>query len=133
MSLRTYRVSRLLAGEPLDESFERVPGLVLAIGGATWRGSTNAGTAAKPGRDAPRGVRRTGAAARTRHSTAALHGAGEPDTLGWRVVTVPVESSEQAVRELLRLSPPAELLAPVALRDRMVATLSAMTVRYAAS
>jgi len=44
-ALRTYRVSRLLSAELLDEPFERLPGFVLAD---HWRGSTSAGTGPTP-------------------------------------------------------------------------------------
>ncbi len=52
----------------------------------------------------------------------------EPD--GWTRVTVPVESHDQAVRELLRLGADAQVLAPAELRSRMAETVAAMSRHY---
>jgi predicted DNA-binding transcriptional regulator YafY len=60
---------------------------------------------------------------------AARRTAGEPEA-GWRQVTVPVESAAQAVPELLRLGPDAEVVAPADLRDRMIDALETMAARY---
>lgn len=48
---------------------------------------------------------------------AAEGSAGRPDARGWRSVTIPIESVENAVREMLKLGTEVEVLEPVALRD----------------
>jgi predicted DNA-binding transcriptional regulator YafY len=130
---RTYRVSRLLAAELTDEPFERVAGFVLA---AHWRHYLARFDERRHEAEAmlrlhPDVYAELDQLLEPAMARAARHTAGEPDVDGWRVVTVPVESAESAVRELLRLGPDAEVLAPAALRDRMVTTLAELTARYA--
>ena len=132
--LRTYRVSRLLSAELLDEPFERLPGFVLAD---HWRGYLARFDERRHRTDATLRVSadvfaRLDQLLEPAMVAAAQRSAGEPDALGWRVVTVPVESAVQAVPELLRLGADAEVLAPAELRTHLIATLAAMTARYAA-
>jgi predicted DNA-binding transcriptional regulator YafY len=130
--LRTYRVSRLLDAELLDEPFERLPGFVLA---EYWGGYLARFDERRHRADA---VLRVSAGCFEQLDqllepamvAAARRTAGEPGADGWRQVTVPVESAEQAVPELLRLGPDAEVVAPAELRDRMVGALDAMAARY---
>ncbi|MFF4242447.1 WYL domain-containing protein [Actinomadura geliboluensis] len=49
----------------------------------------------------------------------------DPD--GWTRVTVPVESHDQAVRELLRLGADVQVLAAAEFRSRMAGTVAAMS------
>jgi predicted DNA-binding transcriptional regulator YafY len=130
--LRTYRVSRLLAAEVLEETFEREPGFALD---EYWRGylarfDERRHRAEATLRVSPDVFGRLDQLLEPAMVAAAQRTAGEPDAAGWRCCTVPVESAEQAVPELLRLGPDAEVLAPAALRARMIDTLSAMTTRY---
>jgi predicted DNA-binding transcriptional regulator YafY len=128
----TYRVASIESAMPTDEPFERPSDFDLA---AHW---------AKSSRDyelgyyrgqaqvrlSPRGVRLlrplgphiVEAAART---------AGSPDAQGWVTVTLPIESLDDGVREMLRLEGEAEVLGPPALRQRMLETLAAIAERYA--
>jgi len=131
--LRTYRVSRVLAAEPLDETFERQPGFALA---EYWRGylarfDERRHRAEATLRIAPDVFGRLDQLWEPAMVAAAHRTAEAPDAAGWRRCTVPVESAEQAVPELLRLGPGAEVLAPDALRARMVDTLAEMAARYA--
>lgn len=51
--------------------------------------------------------------------------------VGWVRATIPVESAEQAVRQLLRLGAEAEVLGPAPLRAAMAAEAKATAARYA--
>lgn len=53
-----------------------------------------------------------------------------PDRDGRLRVTIPIESLEHAVPELLRLGPDAEVVGPPELRARLVETLTAMRAAY---
>lgn len=68
----------------------------------------------------------TGAQAR------ALAATGEPDPElpGWTRAVLPVESPAQAESQFLGMAADAEILGPPALRERVRATLAAMTARY---
>jgi predicted DNA-binding transcriptional regulator YafY len=130
--LRTYRVSRLLDAELLAEPFERLPGFVLA---EYWAGYL---ARFDERRHRAEAVLRVSAGCfelldqllEPAMVAAARRTAGEPDADGWRQVTVPVESAAQAVPELLRLGPDAEVVAPADLRDRMIDALETMAARY---
>jgi predicted DNA-binding transcriptional regulator YafY len=50
---------------------------------------------------------------------AATDAAGEPDEQGWVVTHLPVESTEVAYDQLLRLGPEVEVLAPPPLREQL--------------
>jgi predicted DNA-binding transcriptional regulator YafY len=52
------------------------------------------------------------------------------DRDGWTLVTVPLESADSAVRELLRLGPDVEVVAPEQLRTRITAALEAAISTY---
>jgi predicted DNA-binding transcriptional regulator YafY len=57
--------------------------------------------------------------------------AGTADAAGWVTVTVPIESIEHAVREMLRLGAEAEVIEPRALRERLRASAQEMLALYA--
>ncbi|NBM16586.1 YafY family protein [Streptomyces sp. GC420] len=132
--VRTYRVSRFLAVDSREETFERPAGFDLA---AYWEESSrrleaalHQGTARL--RISPR-VRRLlpmqfGAA-----GTRALDGAGPPDGEGWVEVELPVEAQAVAVGDLLRLGPEAEVLGPPELREAVARAVAALADRYAAT
>ncbi|MFI0741370.1 helix-turn-helix transcriptional regulator [Streptomyces sp. NPDC021100] len=129
---RTYRVSRILSARLLDEEFDRAAGFDLA---AHWRAHLRAFDDRRHGRHAvlrlsPTGLRRLPYLAEPAVARAARESAErQPD--GWVRVTVPVESDEQAVRDILRLGPDAEVLAPPALRARVADALAAAARHYA--
>ena len=60
----------------------------------------------------------------------AAHQSAAPDANGWTRVTIPIESAEQALPELLKLGADAEILGPPALRAHLTQTLDAMTLIY---
>ncbi|MDT7600686.1 MAG: hypothetical protein QOK26_2763 [Pseudonocardiales bacterium] len=125
-------MSRLLDAELRDEPFERLPGFVLA---EYWSGYL---ARLDERRHRAEAVLRVSAGCfelldqllEPAMVTAARRTAGEPDADGWRQVTVPVESTAQAVPELLRLGPDAEVVAPADLRDRVIDALETMAGRY---
>jgi len=54
-----------------------------------------------------------------------------PDGDGWSRCSLPVESGDFGLRELMRLGEEMEVVGPPALRERLAAILSAMTERHA--
>jgi predicted DNA-binding transcriptional regulator YafY len=131
--MRTYRVSRLLTVDVLDDEFERVPGFDLA---AYWADQLERfdhdrlrGTATL--RLSPQGAERLPHLLEPAVADTANRTAGPPDEAGWVEVTIPVEPAEQAVPELLRLGADAEVLGPPTLREHMATVVEALARRYA--
>ncbi|GAA1878474.1 helix-turn-helix transcriptional regulator [Streptantibioticus ferralitis] len=131
-TVRTYRISRLLAVDTTQETFERPAGFHLA---AYWEESTrrleaalHKGTARL--RISPRGQRllpmQFGAVGQR-----ALEEAGPPDADGWVHVELPVEAQAVAVGDLLRLGTEAEVLAPPELREAIAEAVRTLANRYA--
>ena len=128
---RTYRVSRIRDIHTLDEGFERAADFDLA---GYWRAylaefDDRRHRTGAVLRLSPEGMRwlpylLEPAVARAAQDTAS------PDRDGWTRVTVPVESHDAAVRELLRLGPDVEVIAPDRLRARIAETLEATIGRY---
>lgn len=61
---------------------------------------------------------------------AARRSATGPDPDGWVRVTIPIESVEQAVPELLRLGADTEILSPRELRDTITETVDALALLH---
>jgi predicted DNA-binding transcriptional regulator YafY len=131
-TVRTYRVARFLAVEPVPGTFERPAGFDLA---AYWEDSSRRLEAALHRRTAglrisPRGQRLLpmyfGAA-----GTRALDGAGPPDEDGWVRVEMAVETDAVAVGDLLRLGTDAEVLDPPELRQAVAEAVAVLAGRYA--
>ncbi|MFC4912478.1 helix-turn-helix transcriptional regulator [Actinomadura gamaensis] len=129
--VRTYRVSRLQDLEVTGARFDRPPGFDLA---GYWD-DTIAGF----------DERRLRTSAHLRLSAdlldhlheyldaSAVRAAREsacPVEDGWVEVTVPVESPDRAVLDLLRLGTDAEVLGPPELRARMAEIVTALAARY---
>ncbi|MEV0265775.1 WYL domain-containing protein [Streptomyces sp. NPDC050617] len=130
-SLRTYRVSRILAVDVLDEPFERPAGFDLA---AYWQRSSRRledmrlrGEALL--RLSPRGLRLLPAQFGAVGGAAAA-AAGEPDGDGWVRVTLPVESLPVAVHDVLRLGVEAEVIGPPELRAALAEAVGELARRY---
>ncbi|MEV0280127.1 WYL domain-containing protein [Streptomyces sp. NPDC050610] len=130
-SVRTYRVSRILAVDVLDASFERPAGFDLAD---YWQRSARRLEDLRVQGEAllrlsPRGLRllpaQFGAA-----GGAAAAAAGEPDDDGWVRVTLPVESLPVAVHDVLRLGVEAEVLGPPELRAALAEAVGELARRY---
>ncbi len=117
---RTYRVSQMLVATPSDERFARPRGFDLA---AAWFAAARAyerGIYRDQAvlRLSPAGLRRLEALGAP-VARAAAESAEPADKTGWRRVTIPIESVEQAAGELIRLGTEIEVLEPVALRRRI--------------
>jgi predicted DNA-binding transcriptional regulator YafY len=129
--IRTYRVSRILDLETLDERFERPEGFDLADYWESWsqRFETSVYRSEAVVRLSPRALRLLfllGPVA----TRAASENAGPPDQDGWTQVVLSIESVEHAHVELLRLGVGAEVVAPQALRERMTETADALARIY---
>jgi predicted DNA-binding transcriptional regulator YafY len=123
-SFRTYRVGRISEAEALDEPYIRPPKFDLA---AWWARSSreyevSSYTESATIRLSPRGrslVDLLGpyvveAVAKT---------ASKPDRRGWVRCTIPLESGETGIRELMRLGVEVEVVSPVAIRTQMAQML----------
>lgn len=130
-SVRTYRISNIFGAQMLEERFTRPRKFDLP---EYWRQTSRdyeAGLYHESAtiRLSPRGLERievlgpivVDAATRT---------AGKPDRRGWVRCTIPIESIDIAVRDLLRLGEEVEVLGPAALRRTMANTLGAMLRRH---
>jgi predicted DNA-binding transcriptional regulator YafY len=128
---RTYRVAQLQALTVLDDPVTRPPDFDLA---AHWQSSVD---------DFDR--RRHVGKATIRLAPAilarlpdlveapvarAVHDTGTAAADGWTVATVPVEDTEQACRDLLRLGADVEVVDPAPLRRAMSAAATALTRLY---
>jgi predicted DNA-binding transcriptional regulator YafY len=129
---RTYRVGRISEAEVLEKPYERPSDFDLA---AWWaRASRDYELAAYQGtavvRLSPQGrslVDLLGpyvvkAVAKT---------ASPPDRNGWIRCTIPVESPEHGVRELMRLGDDVEVISPATLRAQLAESLRKTLERYA--
>lgn len=129
--LRTYRVSRISACRILDETFTRPEDFDLV---GQWRrylvdfdARRQHGTATL--RISPRGMDvmpflLEPAAVRAAEATA------ESLADGWSRIVIPIEDDDQALLDLLRLGPDAEVLEPSSLRAAMAATAAAISAHY---
>jgi predicted DNA-binding transcriptional regulator YafY len=126
---RTYRVGKITQMD-VDGTFQRVP-FDLAEHWQQYTADYDArrftGTAVL--RLSPAGLRRLpellGAA-----MVALAEARPESGPGGWSRTTLPIESVENALAELLRLGPEVEVIAPPELRDRMAASARALHQLY---
>jgi len=130
-SYRTYKASNILAVDSLDESFARPADFDLA---SYWsRSSREYELGSYRGhatvRLSPRG--RTLINLLGPYVEAAVaKSAGQPDPQGWLRCTIPVESGDFGIRELLRLGEDLEVLAPAPLRTEVRQALRRMLRTY---
>jgi predicted DNA-binding transcriptional regulator YafY len=129
-SVRTYRISRILHLEVLDEPFARPEPFDLE---SYWSDSTRRLDAELHPHEAT--VRFSPRAMRMIESIlpAYVRGnavIGAPDADGWRTARMPVATPEHAVAELLRFGPEIEILAPPELRVHMAATVARLAETY---
>jgi len=128
---RVYRLSAIQSLELLPETFQRPPQFDLAAWWAQAAKRFEAGVY----RDQARllltetGLRRL-LQFSPRVAEAALDSAEPTDEAGWVQVQVPIESVEHAAREMLRLGPHAQVLAPPALREQLRQAACAMAALY---
>jgi predicted DNA-binding transcriptional regulator YafY len=122
-SIRTYRATNIHDAEVCDELFLRPKGFDLAL---HW---------AKAAREYEAGVYREQADVRLSPKgmllldllgphviEAAFRTAGKPDRKGWLRCTLPLESFEFGLRELMRLGDEVEVIGPARLRAQFAAT-----------
>jgi predicted DNA-binding transcriptional regulator YafY len=132
-SVRTFRVSRVLAVRDLDEPAQRPEGFDLAT---QWGASSEAFVESWPKLEVHARVQARVLWA-LRHALdpggaqRAIDGASSPDEHGWVDVTLGYESVEMAVHELLRFGGELEVLDPPEARDLMATTAAAVIERYA--
>lgn len=127
---RTYRVDQILRVTETDQVAELPEGFDLA--GHWHRAQADFHERLHPEEAVVRlsaraAARLTGAQARARAAT----GEPDPELPGWTRVALPIESESQAEEQFLALAAEAEVLSPQRLRDRIKASLAAMTARYA--
>lgn len=131
--LRTYRASRILALEVLDERFERPADFDLAAYWQTWTEEFEANLHRDEVeiRISPHGLELMHILFNPVAAQAATDSAGIPDHEGWLRMTLPVESLKHAHVNLLRLGADVEVLSPPELRERMAETAEALVEMYA--
>ena len=131
-AFRTYRVGRMSEVEALDEPYERPRNVDLAAWWAKssreYEMSSYRGTATI--RLSPRGLALVDMLG-PYVAQAVAETAGKPDDRGWLRCTIPIESVEYGVGELMRLGADVEVVAPPALRARMAQSLSETLEHYA--
>jgi predicted DNA-binding transcriptional regulator YafY len=130
--LRTYRIARIMDLRVLDERFNRPHGFDLAD---YWHHylkffdeRRHQGEAAL--RLSPRIFDQLTQLWGSAMADAAHRTATPPDPDGWTRVTIPIESVEQALPELLKLGADAEILAPAELREHINKTLDGLIRIY---
>ena len=129
---RTYRVSRILDLETLDETFERPADFDLTEFWQQWSQSFEArmyrGEAVI--RLSPRGREMLPYLAAPAVTRAVEETGGAPDQDGWVQAVVPIESIEHACGELLKLGAGVEVLGPPALRARIAEVVGGLARMY---
>ncbi|MFC6887244.1 helix-turn-helix transcriptional regulator [Actinomadura yumaensis] len=129
---RTYRADRVAAVRATGERFERDESFDLP---GYWRSQADAFLRSMlrdevSVRLSPAGMRRLRHTVEPYAAERAAEAAGEPDADGWVATTLPVESPEVAMHELLRLGPEVEVLAPPELRARMADSAARTAALY---
>ncbi|MEU4620428.1 YafY family protein [Actinoplanes sp. NPDC023801] len=128
----TYRVAQLREVTVTGEPFERPAGFELAahwsayLAGFEARRFTGEATI----RISSRGRDRLVDLADPAVVRAVERTAGRAGPDGWCEATIPIENVRHACQELLRFGDDVEVLAPVALREAVAATVRALAVRY---
>jgi predicted DNA-binding transcriptional regulator YafY len=129
---RTYRVDRILALQMLEEEFERPAGFDLTEFWrsylARFRDMMFTGEAVV--RFSPAGMRILRHLVTPEVIRAAQRNAGPPDEDGWVRTVIPTESVHHAHTELLKFGAEAEVLEPLELRERIIASARAILDRY---
>jgi len=129
---RTFRLAGIQKLAMLEKGFARPRGFDLA---RFWSDSTQrfeAGVYRSEARlrVSPQGLRRLKALGPA-VAAAAIGTASQPEADGWQQVTIPIESADDAARELLRLGAEGEVLAPPELRRQMRDAAGRMAALYA--
>ncbi len=132
--IRTYRIGRLLALETLEEQFERPTDFDLADSWQTYarRFEESSYRSEATVRLGPRAriMLPYLAAPAVNRAVAALGAPSDP--AAWLTVTIPIESHDHAIGDLLKLGADVEVLTPAELRERMAQTVRTLAGLYAA-
>jgi predicted DNA-binding transcriptional regulator YafY len=130
--VRTYRVSRILELETLNQCFERPEGFDLAGYWQTWaeQFQTRLYKAEAVIRLSPRAIGLLPHFFTPEASRAAKASARPVDPDGWVQVVLPIETIEHAFHDLLRFGADAEVVAPRALREQMTGAADALARIY---
>ena len=132
--MRTYRVNQILRLAMLAEQFERAEDFDLAeywaAGITEFRAGLHQGKATI--RLSPAGRERA-AVLYNAETVGAIHArARPPDQDGWVRAVVPIESTENAKSEFLRLGADVEIIEPAELRARISAVAHGLAAIYPA-
>jgi predicted DNA-binding transcriptional regulator YafY len=129
--IRTFRLSSIQALETLETRFSRQRKFDLAKywSASTKRFEKSLYRATAQLRVSPLGLRRLQSFS-TSVAEEALRTATKPEADGWMRVTVPIESVEDAGRELLRLGAEAEVLEPAELREVLTGATKRLVAIY---
>jgi predicted DNA-binding transcriptional regulator YafY len=130
--VRTFRLSSIQALEMLDTRFSRPRKFDLPKywNASTKRFETSVYRTKARLRVSPLGLRRLQSFSPTVAESAA-RSATAPDAEGWMQVTIPIESAEDAAREMLRLGTEAEVLEPAELRSHLKSAIDRLAILYA--
>jgi predicted DNA-binding transcriptional regulator YafY len=132
--MRTYRINQILELAVLDEPFERTEDFDLAgywtAGITEFRAGLHQGTATI--RISPAGRERAAALFNAETVRALRASASQPDQGGWVTAVVPIESTENAQSEFLRLGADVEIIQPPDLRARMSGVARGLAAMYLA-
>jgi predicted DNA-binding transcriptional regulator YafY len=132
--LATYRVSAILDLEATDERFTRPADFDLA---AYWQSYVDDFTERRRVGEArirlsPQGVARLPDCMPTAVVRAVEQTSTSSDE-GWVTATIPTESIGHTIGEMLKLGADVEVLGPAELRDRMIAIVDTLALRYRTS
>jgi predicted DNA-binding transcriptional regulator YafY len=130
--LRTYRISRIIDAQELPATFTRATDFDLAT---YWREYLKRFDQRRHQDQAtlklsPEGWQKLPYLMEPTILQAAQRTAATPDVDGWRQVTIPIESVEAALADLLRLGADVEILTPDHLRLELLHTLAALNRLY---
>ena len=132
-AFRTYRVGKMSETEGLDEPYVRPKNFDLAAWWARssreYEASSYRGSATI--RLSPQGLALIDMLG-PYVAQAVAQASAKPEGDGWVRCTIPIESLEYGVRELMRLGVDVEVVAPAGLRARMAQVAREMTERHAA-
>lgn len=130
--VRTYRASRILELEVLDERFERPDEFNLASFWDSWSAQFQERLYRHEVtlRLSSRGLELFPHLFNQSVTRGALEGATPPDARGWRTVRMSIESLEYGHLELLQLGAEAEVIEPPEVRQRMRESARALSAMY---
>jgi predicted DNA-binding transcriptional regulator YafY len=131
-NVHTYRVSRILKLETLDEQFERPADFDLSAYWQAWseRFESDLLRHEVRVRLSPTGREMLPYLFHPAATRAVQQQVAQPCEDGWTEVTIPVESLNHAYYELLQLGPDVEVLAPEELRERLAQAAEALVTMY---